>query len=146
MQDFRINDPAQASTVTPVRLPPGPEARLGSDLGLKGPGLWSNLKDFLTERSIKVPKNARQTVFHTDGLNNSFADSLKAAINTPRVGASNSNMLLERPAEYLVFFRNLRDMISPPKLPPLKLTSKQVPVKPLWARNKQYSRVQLISA
>jgi periplasmic protein TonB len=145
MQDFRIKIPAQSSDVAPVRLPPGPEARLGSDLGLKAPGLWSNLKDFLTERSIKVPKNARQTVFRTDGLDNSFADSFKAALHTPRVGPTDSAMLLEQPPEYRLFFRNLRDLISPPKLPPLKVTSKPVPVKPLWGRNKQYSRVQLIS-
>jgi len=146
MQEFKIRNPAQPSNATPVRLPEGPEPRLGSDLGLTAPGLWSNLKDFLTERSIKVPKSAQQTVFRTDGLDNSFADSLKAALNTPRVRASRSNMLLEQPPEYLLFFRNLRDLISPPKLPPLKLTSKPVPVKPLWARNKQYSRVQVISA
>ena len=54
-------------------------------------------------------------------------------------------MLLEQVPEYRLFWRNLRDLIAPPKLPPLKLTSKPVPVKPLWARNKQYSRVQVIS-
>jgi periplasmic protein TonB len=145
MQEFKISEPAERSNVTPVRLPEGPDIHLGSDLGLKAPGLWSNLKDFLTERSIKVPRNARQTVFRNDGLNNSFADSLKAALRTPRVRASQSNMLLERPPEYRVFWRNLRDLIAPPKLPPLKLTSKPVPVKPLWARNEQYSRVQIIS-
>ena len=146
MQHFKISQPAQRSDVPPVRLPAGPAPHLGSDLGLKAPGLWSNLKDFLTERSIKVPRNARQTVFRTDGLNNSFSESLKAAFQTPRVsGASHSNMLLEQPPEYRVFWRNLRDLVAPPKLPPLKLTSKPVPVRPLWARNKQYSRVQLIS-
>jgi TonB family protein len=145
MQHFYISDPAQRSSVPPVRLPEGPEARLASDLGLKSPGLWSNLKDFLTERSIKLPKNFRPTIFHTDGLNNRFADSFKAALHTPKVGAVDSNMLLEQAPEYRLFWRNLRDLIAPPKLPPLKLTSKPVPVKPLWARNKQYSRVQIAS-
>ena len=146
MQEFKISQPAQRSDASRVRLPQGPAPRLGSDLGLKAPGLWSNLKDFLTERTVKVPKNARQTVFRTDGLNNRFADSLKAAFQTPRVtGQSGSNMLLEQPREYVVFWRNFRDLIAPPKLPPLKLTSKPVPVKPLWARNQQYSRVQAIS-
>ena len=146
MQQFKISQPTQSSNAPRVRLPQGPVPRLGSDLGLKAPGLWSNLKDFLTERTVKVPKNARQTVFRTDGLNNRFADSLKAAFQTPRVtGQSGSNMLLEQPREYVVFWRNFRDLIAPPKLPPLKLTSKPVPVKPLWARNQQYSRVQAIS-
>src|SRR5205823_2333625 len=98
-----------------------------------------------TERSVKLPRGVRPPVFHTDGLDNSFADSFKAALHTPKVAVTDSNMLLEQPPEYRVFWRNLRDMISPPKLPPLKLTSKPIPVKPLWARNKQYSRVQIIS-
>ncbi len=67
MQHFNINDPAQRASVTPVHLGEGPAPQLGSDLGLKSPGLWSNLKDFLTERSIKLPKNVQPAVFHTDG-------------------------------------------------------------------------------
>ncbi len=146
MQEFKISQPAQRSDVPRVRLPEGPAPRLGSDLGLKSHGLWSNLKDFMSERSVKVPRNARQTVFRTDGLNNNFADSLKAAFKTPRVNkVSGSNMLLEQPPEYRVLWHNLRDLVAPPKLPPLKLTSKPVPVRPLWARNKQYSRVQMIA-
>jgi len=144
MQHFNINDPAQRSSGS-VNLGAGPAPSLGSDLGLKAPGLWSNLKDFLTERSIRLPQGARPTVFHTDGLNNRFGDSLKAAFGTPKVRAANSNMLLEAVPEYRLFWRNLRDLIAPPKLPPLKLTSKPVPVKPLWARNKQYSRMQVVS-
>src|SRR5262245_57372497 len=138
MQHFNIQDPAQRSSTPKVNLGEGPGARLGTEATLKAPGLWSNLKDFLTERSVKVPKNARGAVFTTSGLNNRFGDSLKAAFGTPKVRATNSNMLLEQPPAYKLFFRNLRDLISPPKLPPLKLTSKPVPVKPLWARNKQY--------
>src|SRR5580765_7379186 len=99
MQEFKISDPAQKSNV-PVNLGEGPAARLGSDLGLKAPGLWSNLKDFLTERSVKLPKNARQTVFRTDGLNNRFGDSFKAAFGTPKVRITDSNMLLEPVPEY----------------------------------------------
>jgi periplasmic protein TonB len=145
VQHLHIFDPAERFKAPPVKLPEGPAPRLGSDLGLTAPGLWSNLKDFLTERSIKIPKNARPPVFYTAGLNNRFSDSLKAAFKTPRIGAVNSKMLLEQPPEYLLFWRNLRDLVAPPKLPPLKLTSKPVPVRPLWARNKQYSRVQLIT-
>jgi protein TonB len=145
MQHFNIQDPAKRSHVTPVKLPEGPAPRIGSDLGLKAPSLWSNLKDFLTERSIKLPKDTGQAVFHTEGLDNGFGDSLRAAFSTPKVRVANSNMLIEQVPEYRLFWRNLRDLIAPPKLPPLKLTSKPVPVRPLWARNKQYSRVQVIS-
>src|ERR1035438_9043567 len=33
---------------------------------------------------------------------------------------------------YKSFFQNIKDMVNPPKLPPLVLTSKPVPVKDIW--------------
>ena len=54
-------------------------------------------------------------------------------------------MTVDLEPTYRVFWRNLRDLISPPKLPPLKLTSKPVPVRPLWAKRREYSLAQTIS-
>jgi len=34
---------------------------------------------------------------------------------------------------YHTFIRNLKDFFNPPKLPPLQVTSKPVPVKDIWA-------------
>ena len=42
-------------------------------------------------------------------------------------------------------WQNLRDMISPPKLPPLNVTSKPVAVKEIWSKNTQFTRVQSLS-
>ena len=42
-------------------------------------------------------------------------------------------------------WQNLRDMISPPKLPPLKITSQPVAVKEIWSKNTQFTRVQALS-
>jgi TonB family protein len=55
-------------------------------------------------------------------------------------------MVVDLEPTYRVFWRNLRDLISPPKLPPLKVTSKPVPVRPLWAKRREYSMAQMISA
>jgi TonB family protein len=115
---------------------------------LQSPSFWQNLKDFLTERSIRVPRNARQQVFYTEGVDTSFVGSLKSFfLPAPRLkGPAVSGMVVDLEPTYRVFFRNLRDLISPPKLPPLKLTSKPVPVRPLWARRREYSTAQMISA
>ena len=43
------------------------------------------------------------------------------------------------------FWQNIRDAISPPKLPPLQTTSKPVPVKEIWSKNTQFTRVQALS-
>src|SRR5713226_4418265 len=114
---------------------------------LQSPGFWTNLKDFLTERSIRVPRNARQQVFYTEGVDSSFSESLKSFFRpAPRIkGAAASGMVVDLEPTYRVFWRNLRDLISPPKLPPLKLTSKPVPVRPLWAKRREYSMAQMIS-
>ncbi len=43
------------------------------------------------------------------------------------------------------FWQNLRDWISPRKLPPLQTTSKPIPVPEIWSKNPQFTRVQALS-
>src|SRR5438477_4896014 len=151
MQRLNLN-PTFGAETPHVSLAPGTSApSFAPSRRLQSPGFWTNLKDFLTERSIRVPRNARQLVFHTDGVDSSFLESLKAFFrSTPRIkGAAASGttaaMVVDLEPTYRVFWRNLRDLISPPKLPPLKVTSKPVPVRPLWAKRREYSVAQMVS-
>ena len=63
-----------------------------------------------------------------------------------RVGASRGGrgdlraLLVEVEPWHISFLRQLRDVIHPQKLPPLKLTSKPVPVKDLWG-DYRYGRI-----
>src|ERR1019366_5592398 len=41
---------------------------------------------------------------------------------------------------YKSFFQNINDMVNPPKLPPLVLTSKPVPVKDIWGLPRKQPR------
>jgi protein TonB len=43
------------------------------------------------------------------------------------------------------FWRNLRDAIAPPQLPPLKVSSKPVAVRPLFAKDRLFGRSQAVS-
>ena len=52
--------------------------RFGAERRLNAPTFWTNLKDFLTERSVRVPRSAQQEVFRSDGLDSSFSESFKA--------------------------------------------------------------------
>jgi TonB family protein len=54
-------------------------------------------------------------------------------------------MAVEWKPWYQAFWENLRDTIAPPKLPPLKLTSKPVQVRDIWSRNEQIRRTQALS-
>jgi protein TonB len=148
MQPLNINPIARDPQAQRVNFAPGSSApSFGPDRGLESPSFWTNLKDFLTERSVRVPRGARQEVFYTEGVDTSFSESLKSFFRpAPRIkGAPASNMTVDLEPTYRLFWRNLRDLISPPKLPPLKLTSKPVPVRPLWAKRREYSLAQTIS-
>src|SRR6185437_2295623 len=114
---------------------------------LNSPSFWTNLKDFLTERPVKLAPNARQEVFRNDGLDSSFSESFKAFFRpAPRIqGAGDSRMVIDFQPRYRVFWKNLHDLISPPKLPPLKLTSKPVPVRPLWGKRREFDISQGVS-
>jgi periplasmic protein TonB len=148
MQRFRINPVPDPNAPAPVsQLPPGSTPEFSPHPRLIAPSFWGNLKDFLTERSVKLPRNLRQEVFRRDGLDSSFVASFKAFFKpVPRTSRSAaSGMVIDWQPGYRTFWRNLRDLIAPPKLPPLKVTSKPVAVRPLWAKDELFSRAQAIS-
>jgi protein TonB len=149
MQGLNLNPTLRDPNTAHLNLAPGSTTpSFGRSRRLQSPTFWANLKDFLTERSVRVPRNAPQEVFYTEGIEDSFTDNLKSFFRpSPRIkGAVNSNMVVDLEPTYRVFWRNLHDLISPPKLPPLKVTSKPVPVRPLWAKRREYSMAQMISA
>jgi TonB family protein len=148
MQRLNLTFPTAAPERAHLNVAPGSSTpSFAPSRRLQSPNFWTNLKDFLTERSIRVPRNARQQVFYTEGVDSSFSESLKSFFRpAPRIrGAAVSGMVVDLEPTYRVFWRNLRDLISPPKLPPLKLTSKPVPVRPLWAKRREYSAAQMVS-
>lgn len=149
MQQFKISPTNVDPQAPKITLLPGTTTpRLGPRKQLENPSFWDNLKDFLTERPINVPDDANQEVFRRDGLDNSFSDSVKAFFSPAArraKGAPTSGMEVDWQPEWRVFWNNLRDTISPPKLPPLKLTSKPVKVRPIWAKREEFSLSQGIS-
>ena len=147
MDRMNLNPTARDPQAPKAAVSAGSAPRLGPPPHLVSDSFWTNLKDFLTERAIKIPRNAPQNVFRADGLDDSFSESVKAFFRPgPHIknGAS-SAMAVEWQPEYRVFWHNLRDLIAPPKLPPLKLTSKPVAVRSLWAKREEFGRAQGIS-
>ena len=104
--------------------------------------LFSNLRDFLVERPVRV--RGKQTAFAMPEFGSGLAGNLREFFRPALRGNVNSALLInwsQRPG----LWQNLRDMISPPKLPPLRTTSRPVAVKDIWAKNEQFSRVQAVS-
>src|ERR1700752_4657332 len=140
MQRLNLNPKTRDPRTAHLNLGSGSTPSFPPSRQLQSTSFWTNLKDFLTERSIRVPRNARQEVFYTEGVDSSFSESLKSFFRpAPRIkGPVASGMVVDLEPTYRFFWRNLRDLISPPKLPPLKLTSRPVPVRPLWAKRREY--------
>ena len=141
MPDFTtILDDAGRSTSEPtLRL--GRLASPSHESSLKS--LFSNLKDFLTERPVKMRAGA-PTAFSAPRFGTGLGENFKEFFHSGPGGPVNSDLLVNWSRE-TSFWQNLRDLILPPKLAPLKTTSAPIPVPEIWSKNPQFSRVQIVS-
>jgi TonB family protein len=120
----------------------------GADNRPLSEGFVANVKEFLTERPVKVVHGSEPTVFTPEGFGTGFVANLKEYFaGGPKIarGAAPSRLAIDWQAGHRTFWQNLRDAISPPKLPPLKVTSKPVHVKEIWSRDKAFGPSQGIS-
>ena len=111
----------------------------GADNRPLSEGFVANVKEFLTERPVKVVHGSEPTVFTPEGFGTGFVANLKEYFaGGPKVarGAAPSRLAIDWQAGHRTFWQNLRDAISPPKLPPLKVTSKPVHVKEMCIRDR----------
>jgi protein TonB len=105
--------------------------------------LWSNLKDFLTERPVKMRPGA-PSAFAMPRFGGGIGENAKEFFHAGPKGNVKSGLLVNWGAQ-VSLWQNIRDLISPPKLPPLQTTSKPIPVKDIWSKDEQFSRTQAIS-
>ena len=114
-----------------------------------GGSFYSRLVEYLTERPVRLPSGRGRLPFTPDASRENFFDNLKAALKAepPSVrGADSSPLLVRRESGWKLFARNLHDFISPPKLPPLKITSAPAPPpKEIWSKDENVSRAQWLS-
>ncbi|HKO05304.1 MAG TPA: hypothetical protein VJW51_11170, partial [Candidatus Acidoferrales bacterium] len=91
-----------------------------------GGSFYSRLMEFLTERPVRLPAGRGRLPFTPESPRTDFLDNLKTAMSAePRItrGAESSPLLIHWGSSWGIFLQNVRDLISPPKLPPLKVTS-----------------------
>jgi len=92
-----------------VTLPSGDSApRFTGAQGLSPTVFFSNLRDFLAERPVKIPKNGKGDVFTQEGFGSGLTENLKEWFKpAPRAirGAAASRMTVDWEPFYKVFFR-----------------------------------------
>lgn len=107
---------------------------------------FSSLIEYLTEKPVKV-RGSADAPFMLPKFGASFGENfrewMKGGGKVPL--PQGQRMLVEDKPFRRVLWENIRDVIAPPKLPPLKVTSKPVPVKPIWSKDENYSKAQMLS-
>jgi TonB family protein len=140
----------KSGPVERVNLPPGEnQPHFGAADRALSEGFWSNVKAFLTERPVKVRGGGSASApFTEESFGTGFTANLKEFFsNSPRIvrGAAPSRMAVDWQSWHRTLLQNLRDAIAPPRLPPLKVTSKPVAVKDIWSKDKAFGPSQGIS-
>ena len=142
MSDFgaRLDEAGRSTSEPTLRLG---QAAAPVAHGSSFKSLLSNLKDFLTERPAKVRPGVA-TSFDMPEFGAGFAGNIKEFFRSGPRGRVRSDLLVNWDEEPSLW-QNVRDLIAPRKLPPLKTTSQPVAVPEIWSKNPQYSKSQLIS-
>ncbi len=139
-----------------VNLPPGDQApSLVKTRDVMSQGFFANLRDFFMERPAKLPKGTAGGDYGRPQFGTGFLDNLKEWFHAgPKAvtgaeaslrGADAPGIRVDWKPFYKTFYQNVRDLISPPKLAPLKVTSKAVKVKDIWTKDEVFSRAQVVS-
>ncbi|HKN75248.1 MAG TPA: energy transducer TonB [Candidatus Acidoferrum sp.] len=107
---------------------------------------WSNLKQFLTERPVKV-SDRPGAPFVKAAFGAGVFDNFKDFFSSRPVpkGPVNSRLAVSWGANFGGFGARLKEAFFPAKLPPANFTSKPVKVKDIWTKDENFGWTQVIS-
>ena len=97
---------------------------------------FSSLVEFLTEKPVKV-RGGAGAPFTPPKFGASFGENFKEWMKggTKVPLPKGQRMLVEDKPFLRVLWEDIRDAVAPPKLPPLNVTSKPIPVKSIWSKD-----------
>ncbi len=100
---------------------------------------WSNLKQFLTERPIKV-RERKDAPFTQISFGTGVGDNLKDFFSSgpaPK-GPVNSRLAVAWGSNFGGFGTRIKDVFSPPKQAPLPFAVKPIRVKDIWSKDENF--------
>ncbi|MDP9147902.1 MAG: hypothetical protein M3N22_09595, partial [Acidobacteriota bacterium] len=135
--------PAPAPSTVPVEAIP----KFGTPQRYVTDGFWGNLKQFLTERPLKIRSDGPHAPLMPESYGGGFSENLKAFFSSGPVpkGPSNSRLEVAWGAGFGGFGDRLKELFFPAKQAPAQWTSKPVKVKDIWSKDENFGWTQVIS-
>src|ERR1700739_2253122 len=140
--------PPQRPNVGEARenTPSAPVPRFGRPAILMPDNFWSNLKQFLFERPVKIRRDVKSTLMPTeygDGFWGNVGEFFKHR-PVPQ-GQSNSRLSTGWVEGFRGLGTRLKELFSPTKQAPLPFEVKPVRVKEIWSKDENFGWTQVIS-
>ncbi len=109
-------------------------------------GFWSNLKQFLTEKPVKVSGKTRSPLMPAT-YGGGFRDNLKDFFSSRPVpkGPMNSRLAVNWGANFGGFGYRIKEFFSPSKPPPMPAGIQAIKVKDIWSKDENFGWTQVIS-
>jgi len=141
-----INRPSRPGDTPNVPVPASALPEFGTPKHVVSDGFISNLKQFFTERPVKVSGQVNSTLM-PPVYGGGFTENLKEFFSSRPVpkGPVNSRLAVSWGTNFGGFGYRLKEFFSPTKLPPLQVTSKPVKVKDIWSKDENFGWTQIAS-
>jgi periplasmic protein TonB len=107
---------------------------------------WSNLKQFLFERPVRVIERA-DAPFTKNNFGSGMTENLKFFLSAPaaKKGPINDRLEVNWGGNFGSFKDRIKEVFFPTKLPPLNVTSKPIKVKDIWTKDENFGWTQAIA-
>ena len=143
------NDLNRPKRTGPEEVIPVPNAALpefGTPAHLMPDNFWSNLKQFLTERPVKITERS-DVPFHKNTFGSGLMENLKFYFSAPAASKRpvDKRMEVDWGGSFGSFTDRLKEFFSPSKPAPLPPGIKPVKVKEIWSKDENFGWTQLIA-
>ena len=107
---------------------------------------WSNLRQFLTERPVRV-RERKDAPFTQTSFGTGVGDNLKDFFSSSPAakGPVNSKLAVAWGSNFGGFGTRIKEFFSPPKQAPLPFAVKPIKVKDIWSKDENFGWSQVIA-
>jgi periplasmic protein TonB len=152
VQDFinllpeELSKPKRSGPAEIIPTPNGAIPKFVNPPHLMPDDFWSNLKQFLFERPVKIIERS-DVPFTKNTFGSGMRENLKFFLSAPHVSkrAIDKHLEVDWGGNFGSFKDRLKELFFPTKLPPLHVTSKPIKVKDIWSKNENFGWVQIAS-